>query len=94
MHVLVFLLRRHPAPDMPLLFIHIQNLSCFLGKRRVDLHKPFRYVLMYRTLANPKLLCALPYCCVIFDNIIGNIDCSLLDIIFQRKPLRMLFYIL
>ena len=38
---------RHPTPDMPFLFIHIQNLSCFFGKGRVDLHKPLRYVFMY-----------------------------------------------
>ena len=85
LHVLIFFLRCHPAPDVTLRFVHVQYLSCFLCQRRIDLHQSLRYVLMYRTLTDPKLFRRLPYRRIVFNNIVGNIDCAFLDIIFQRK---------
>ena len=37
----IFLSRSHPAPDMPLGFIRIQNLASLPGQGRVDLEEPF-----------------------------------------------------
>lgn len=37
----IFLSRSHPAPDMPLRFIHVQHLARLPGKGRIDLEKPF-----------------------------------------------------
>ena len=42
----IFLSRSHPAPDMPLGFIRIQNLASLPGQGRVDLEEPFGNVLM------------------------------------------------
>ena len=36
----VFLSRSHPAPDMPLGFVGVQNFSCLAGKGWIDLEKP------------------------------------------------------
>ena len=37
----IFLSRSHPAPDMPLGFIRIQNLASLPGQGRVNLEEPF-----------------------------------------------------
>ena len=42
----IFLSRSHPAPDMPLGFIRIQNLASLPGQGRVDLEETFGDVLM------------------------------------------------
>ena len=52
---------------------------------------PHCYLRMYCRLRNPKLFRSLPYCRVIFNNIISNIDCSFFDIIFQRNTPRNTF---
>lgn len=76
----------HPATDMPFGFVHIQYLACLTCQRRVDLEKSFGYVLMYRTLADPKLLRRLPHSRVILYDIISNLHGSFLNIIFQKNP--------
>ena len=82
----IFLSRSHPAPDMPLGFIRIQNLASLPGQGRVDLEEPFGDVLMYRTLTDPKLFRSLPHSRVILYNIISNLHGSFLNIIFQKNP--------
>ena len=82
----VFLSRSHPAPDMPLGFVGIQNFSCFAGQGRIDLEEPFGNILMYRTLTDPKLFRSLPHSRVILYNIISNLHGSFLNIIFQKNP--------
>ena len=42
----------------------------------------------------PLYLGGLSYGCVVFDDIIRYMNCPFLNIIFQREPLRTLFYIL
>lgn len=79
------------SSDMPFGFVDIQHLSCTLCQSGVDLRKSFCYVFMYRTLADPKLLCRLPYCGVIVNNIFGYLHSSFLNITFQKNPLRYLF---
>ena len=37
----ILLSRSHPAPDMPLGFIRIQNLASLPGQGRVNLEEPF-----------------------------------------------------
>ena len=82
----IFLSRSHPTPDMPLRLVRIQHLAGFTGKGRVDLAEPLGDILMYRTLADPKLLRRLPHSRVIFYNIISNLHGSFLNIIFQKNP--------
>ena len=53
----------------------------------------FCYIRMYRTFIDSKLFCSLSHCCIIFNNIICNLNRSLFDIIFQKnKPLVHIFY--
>ncbi len=82
------------SSDMPFGFVDIQHLSCTLCQSGVDLRKSFCYVFMYRTLADPKLLCRLPYCGVIVNNIFGYLHSSFLNITFQKNiPCDTCFYI-
>ena len=82
----ILLSRSHPAPDMPLRFIRIQNLAGLPGQGRIDLEEPFGDVLMYRTLADPEPLRRLPHRRIILYNIICNLHGSLLNIILQKNP--------
>ena len=52
------------------------------------------YNRMYCTFRNAKCFGGLSYGCVVFDDIIRYMNCPFLNIIFQRKSLRTLFYIL
>ena len=48
---------------------------------------------MYCTFTDSKLFRSLSHCCIIFNNIICNLNCSLFDIFFQKnKPLVHIFY--
>ena len=47
---------------------------------------PLCYYHMYRTFADPKLLCRLPYSGVAFYDIIGDFHGSFFNIIFQENP--------
>ena len=87
----IFVLCCQPATDVPLGLIHIQNLSGFRGKGWINLHQSLCDILMYCAFAYPKLLCSLSYSRIVFDNIIGNIDCSFFDIFFQRNTPRNTF---
>ena len=74
----IFFSRSHPAPDV--------TLRLVAGKGGVDLEEALGDVLMYRTLADPKLLCRLPHSRVVLYNIISNLHGSFLNIIFQQNP--------
>ena len=82
----ILLSRSHPAPDMPLRFIHVQHLPRFPGQGGIDLEEPLSDILMYRTLTDPKLLRCLSYRRTIFYDIIRNLHGSFLNIIFQKNP--------
>lgn len=71
---------------MSLRFVHIQHLAGFTGKGRVDLEEPLGDILMYRTLADSKLLRRLPHSRVILNYIISNLHGSFLNVIFQKNP--------
>ncbi len=47
---------------------------------------------MYRTFADSKLFCRLPYCRIIFYDISGNLHGPFFNIIFQKNPLHKLFF--
>ena len=79
------------APDVPLRFIQIQNLSCLPCKRWVDLEKTLGDVFMYRTLTNPKRRRRLPHRRLIFNDIISNLNRSLFNIIFHKNPCIVCF---
>ena len=74
------------APDVPFRFVQIQNLSRLTCKRWVDLEKTFCYIFMYSTLTYPKCHRRLPHRRLIFNNIISNLNRSLLNIIFLKTP--------
>ena len=82
----ILLSRSHPSPDMPLRLIHIQYFARFSRQGGVDLEEPFGDILMYRTLADPKLLRRLPHRRAVLYNIICNLHGSLFNIIFQKNP--------
>ena len=84
MLVHVFLFGCQPAPDMALRFVHIQHFPGFLCQVGVDLHEPVRYVLMYSALADAKFPGCLSDCGVVVNDIIGDADRTLFDIILQR----------
>ena len=45
----------------------------------------FCYYRMYRTLTNPKLLRRLPHRGIVLNNIVGNVHCTLFNIVLQEK---------
>lgn len=49
---------------------------------------------MYRTLAYPKMLRSLSDCCIIFNNICCNLDCSFFNITFQKNSPAILIFTL
>lgn len=82
----IFFSRSHPAPDVTLRLVCVEDFAGLAGKGGVDLEEAFGDVLMYRTLADPKLLRRLPHSRVILYNIISNLHGSFLNIIFQKNP--------
>lgn len=87
----IFLPGSKSTAYMSLRLIEIQNFPGFCRQRRINLKQSFCYVFMYSTLADSKCLRRLPYRCLIFNDIICDLDCPLLNIIFHTKPLRSLF---
>ena len=55
--------------DMPLLLIHIQNLSHFTCQSRIELTETVSTVLMYSALTNPEFLRRLTHRCLCINNI-------------------------
>ena len=82
----ILLSRRHPSPDMPLGLVRVQNPSSLAGEGGVDQEKAVGDILMYRTLADPKLLRRLPHSRVILYDIYSNLHGPLLNIILQKNP--------
>lgn len=92
MLVQILFLSSKAAADMALGLVQIQNLPCIRCQCGIDLHKALGYVLMYRTLAYPKRLRRLPHRGVIVDNIVGDADGTLFNIILQRNTSWDIFY--
>lgn len=88
----ILLPRRHPAPDVPLGFIHIQNLSDFLCQRGVNGLNSLRTILVRCRLTDPEFLRRLPHRRIIVYNILGDFNRPLFDITFQKIPADILFY--
>ena len=88
----VFLPGRHPAPDVPLLLVHVKNRPRLHRQGGVQLGKAFGNVFMYRTLADPELLRRLPHRRLRFNNVGRNLHRPLFNIIFQGKtPANIVF---
>lgn len=81
----IFLPRRHPASDMPLLLVHIKNCTHFGGHRRVELCETLCNIFMYRTLADSKFFRRLPDRRLVFNDIICNTQYPLFYIFFQGR---------
>ena len=82
----IFFSRSHPAPDVTLRLVCVEDFAGLAGKGGVDLEEALGDVLMYRTLTDPKLFRSLPHSRVILYNIISNLHGSFLNIIFQKNP--------
>lgn len=76
---------------MPFGFVRVQHPAGLRRECRIDLKEPLGNIFMYRTFADPKLLCRLPYSGVAFYDIIGDFYGSFFNIIFQENPLQTLF---
>ena len=61
------------------------NLAAQYDKLFLDWLYYLTFVFMYRTLTYPKRLCCLAHSCIVVDNVVGDADCTLFNIIFQRK---------
>ena len=90
----ILLLCRHPAADVPLGLVDVQHLARLRRERRIDLREALGDVLMYRTLADPEMLCRLPHGRVIVNDISGNLHGSFLNITFQTKTPAILVFTL
>ena len=87
----IFVLRRKSAPDMPLRFVHVENLARLRGKGRIDLGEAFCHIFMYRTLADSEMPRRLTHRCIIVDDISRDLHRPLFNITFQNFPLQYLF---
>lgn len=85
MLVQIFFLRGKSPTNMPFGLIHIQYFSRFCCQRRIHLNKSLGYILMYSALTYPKSLGCLSDRGIAFDDIIGDADGTLFNIIFQRN---------
>ena len=71
---------------MPFGFVRVQHPAGLRRECRIDLKESLGNIFMYRTFADPKLLCRLPYSGVAFYDIIGDFYGSFFNIIFQENP--------
>lgn len=85
MLVKIFLPGGKSAADVAFLFIHVKNFADALRQGRVDLLQAVGAVFMYRALANPKLLRGLTHSGFMFDDIICDFYCPLLNVIFHKN---------
>ena len=85
MLVKIFLPGGKSAADVAFLFIHVKNFADALRQGRVDLLQAVGAVFMYRTLTNPKFLRSLTHSGFMFDDIICNFYCPLLNVIFHKN---------
>ena len=83
--VQIFLLRGKPSSDMAFGLVQVQHLPGLRRQGGIDLHETFGHVLMYRALADTKGLRRLSHRGIIVDDIVGNADGTLFDIILQRN---------
>lgn len=51
------------------------------------------YLFVYRALAHSECLCGLAHCGVAINNVTGNADGTLFDIVLQKKTPKNCFYI-
>lgn len=84
MLVKIFFFCCQSASNMAFRFVDVQHFSCLLGQSGVNLHEPVGHVLMYCTFAHAKLSGRLSDCGIVVNNIIGNADRTLFNIILQR----------
>ena len=82
----ILLLRGHSSPYVPLRFIDIQHNPGLSGKSRIDMQETFCHIFMYRTFADSKFFRSLAHSRIIVNDIIGNADGALFNIILQGLP--------
>ena len=82
----IFLPGSHSAPDVPFRFVNVQHHTGLPGKRRVDVPKTLRHILMHRTFTDSKFFRSLAHSRIVVDDVIVNSYCALLNIILQGLP--------
>ena len=70
--------------DVAFLLVHVKNFADALSQSRVDLLQAVGAVFMYRTLTNSKFLRSLTHSGFMFDDIICDFYCPLLNVIFHK----------
>ena len=70
----IFFTRRHTAADVPLGFVHIQNLAHLRCQRWINCKKSLCYILVYSTLTDSKLPGRLADRSLMFNDIIGDLQ--------------------
>ena len=85
MLVKIFLPGGKSATNVAFLLVHIKNFTDALRQGWVDLLQAVGAVFMYGTFTNPKLLRGLTHSGFMFDDIICNFYCPLLNLIFHKK---------
>ena len=74
-----------------LMLLAVKVASAFDRLTRCIYIDLYRYNRMYRALTDPEMLRSLSHRSIIFNNILRNLRCSLLNIIFHQNPLQYLF---
>ena len=85
MLVKIFLPSGKSATNVAFLLVHIKNFTDALRQGWVDLLQAVGAVFMYRTLTNSKFLRGLAHSGFMFDDIICNFYCPLLNVIFHKN---------
>ena len=80
----IFLPGGKSAADVAFLLVHIKNFTDALRQGWVDLLQAVGAVFMYRTLTNPKFLRSLTHSGFMFDDIICDFYCPLINLIFNK----------
>ena len=83
--VRIFFFGSKSSPDMAFRLIYIKHMSGLLRQGGINLHQSVCDILMYRALGHAECLGGLTHRGIGFDDIVGNVDCPLLDVILQKK---------
>ena len=84
-YVLVFFSRCLASAEVALGFVFIEDAFYLKVQRTVLLFQLFGYVLMYRGFADAELPGRTPDCCLILNDVQGQLTGPLLNVSFQRQ---------
>ena len=83
------------VPCIFMLWLDYRMLDSFCKSILLPIKTVLRcYFFVYRALAYSECLCGLAHCSVAINDVVGNTDGTLLDIVLQKKTPKNCFYIL